>query len=166
VLRVGDARDAQVDLGEVVDRDVLRLWFNLALGLVLLSPAGAGRGAAAMDSRVGAGATVAVANGGLQRFAVGGDQGLDLLRVDALHQVFVGIDQVRRRQQVAGIGPVQRRDVEEFLGALRQLGQHRLEVDGQQAEGIDQQRADLLQLGVLAFLLGQLSTAGSCPRTG
>jgi hypothetical protein len=91
-----------------------------------------------------------------ERLAVGRHQGLDLLRVDALHQVLVGVDQVGRRQQVAGIGPVQRRDVEELLGALRQLGQHRLEVDGQDAEGIDQQRADLLQLGVLAFLLGQL----------
>jgi hypothetical protein len=90
-----------------------------------------------------------------QRFAVGGDQGLDLLRVDALHQVLVGVDQVGRRQQVAGVGPVQRRDVEEFLGALRQPGQHRLEVDGQQAEGVDQQRADLVQLGFLALLLGQ-----------
>ena len=34
VLCVGDARDAQIDLGEVVDRNVLRFWFGLTLGLV------------------------------------------------------------------------------------------------------------------------------------
>ena len=46
-------------------------------------------------------------------------------------------------------------DVEEGFHVCSQLGQHRLEVEGEQAEQVEADAASFMQLGFHAFLLGQ-----------
>ncbi len=84
------------------------------------------------------------------------EQRVELLHVHALHQVLVGADGVSGAEQLAGVGEGERFDLEEGLHVGRQRGQHRLQVERDQAEGFDAGAAHVLQARVLAFLLGQL----------
>ncbi len=61
-----------------------------------------------------------------------------------------------RAERALGVGPGQRRHAQEGFDARGQRRQHRLEVDRQQAEGLDADRADVVQHGLGAGLAGQL----------
>ena len=84
--------------------------------------------------------------GGGEVLAVRFDERGDLLLVDARHEVFVRADRVAGRQERLCVGPRERLDIQECLGARRDGRQHRLQVDGQQAEGVEHDRADVVQL--------------------
>ena len=69
--------------------------------------------------------------------------------VDALHQVLVVADAVAA-ERARRVGEVQRRHLQEGLDLRGQRRQHRLEVDGQHAEGLDAHAAHVVQHGVRA----------------
>ena len=104
-------------------------------------------------------------NRGRDLFAAGDDfflnhgrrleQGFELFEGDTLHQVLVSLDGVARAQQVLCFVKGERRHVQESLDLCGQCGQHRFELQAQQAEGFDAGGAGVVQTRFLAFLLGQ-----------
>ena len=86
--------------------------------------------------------------GRLQAFLVGGDERVDLLAFGARHQVLVGVD--GRARVLAQVLPVELAgEVHEGRDALRGMREDRLQVDGEDAERVEQLAADLVQpLGV------------------
>ena len=113
---VGDAGDAQVDLGEVVDADerfphgFFVTGGDLGLGFVLLM-------LGMLDWR---------RRGDFRRrcqaLFVLFHHGFDLLRVDAGHQVLVVVDGVASRQRGPDVGPGKRRNVQEGFDLFGQFG--------------------------------------------
>ena len=82
-------------------------------------------------------------------------QGLELLDVNALHQVLVVAYAVAYRQGNAYAGKGQRPALQKHFDLVRQNWQYRLEVSGQQPEGFHANRANVVQTGIHALLLGQ-----------
>ncbi|MNS42569.1 hypothetical protein D3C72_749500 [compost metagenome] len=138
LLAGDDLRHAQVDLREIIDRDGVANRLD------------AGRGA------LGALSLASRSRGGLERVAVGGHQRLDLLGIDAGHQVGVRLHRAVGRQLLVDGAPVQRLDVQEALHARGHGRHHRLQVDRQQAEGFQRDRAGRVQGIALRLVLGQL----------
>ena len=92
--------------------------------------------------------------GGFQVFAIGVDQRDHLLRVDAGHEVQVGVDaMVGGQRLVRGCPVAHRRVVEEPLHLLRQRRQDRAQDDGQEAEVVDELGAGFVQPVALRGIL-------------
>ena len=72
-----------------------------------------------------------------QRLPIRLNQRIHLSALDARHQVLVVVDDMPGGEQGVGVGPGKGRDVEEALHVLRQFGQHRLQIQGEQAEQVD-----------------------------
>ena len=70
--------------------------------------------------------------------------------------MLVSVDRVLCAQAVSHVGPCQRRDTKEGLDLGRDRRQHRLEVEGENAEALQRHGADPVQVGVAAVKFGQL----------
>jgi hypothetical protein len=95
----------------------------------------------AMASPPGSSASSSVGSGGCRGSV---EQRVHQLRIDALHQVPVLADRMRA-QGAARVGEHERGHAQEGLDLRREGRQHRLQVDRQQPERLDADRADLVQ---------------------
>ena len=125
MLRAQDAGDAQIQFGEILIGDHVRL--SLVFGLLGLAVAMRG-----------------VRDGRRFTAAIGLKHGLDMTAVDATGQVFIGLDGMVEQDRSAVL-PAQRGDVQERFHAGTELRQDRFQVQGQEPEHIEAGRADLLQ---------------------
>ena len=82
-------------------------------------------------------------------------QCIKLLDIDALHQVFVIADDMAGGQRGERVGKRQGGHGQEAFHAGHQGGQHGLQVQAEQAEGLQAGGAHVLQAGIHAFFLGQ-----------
>ena len=145
MFAVDDLRHAQVDLDEIVDRDLRRQLFDVAgdgvrQGRCGLRARGGGRGSGRRRGRLV-------------------EQVLDHLGVDALHQVAVDADRAAQQRRMHALAlrvvPRVRVVAQEFAHARRHVRQHRRQHDRQLAEQDQRGRADVVQLGRLGVVLGQ-----------
>ncbi len=145
---MGDASNAQIDFGEVVDGDegVLR-----GVGSRCCGRHGLGGGLGnwlGKDGRCG---------------RIGLEQGVEALGVDAVHQVLIGCGVLR---QFGGVAPDEIALQPEQLArhASGERGQHRAEHDRQQPEPGQGLRAGVLQLGAAGFVFRQNPGLGGVER--
>src|SRR5262245_40005135 len=135
MLGLHDLRDAQVKLGEVFDGDLIGHGLLLRGVLLLLG--------------------VALRRGRL-RHRLNIEQLLELLLGYAPEQVLVFADAMVLRRPRVDVGPLEIRQIEEALRIGRELGKDRLEIDGQDAEQVERDRADGVELLFRSRLLRQL----------
>ena len=131
-----DHAHAEVELGEIIDRNVRGfrgLFFRFRSSL---------RG----GDFVGLGG---------EGFLAGVNHGVNVLVVDSGLQGAVGRDGVIQQRIAEAVESVQRR-LQEGFGLGRRGRQDWLQVAGEQAEHVDRQAADVVQLALAAFFLGQL----------